>query len=179
MELIIYRHAEPLVSADEIISGRDFPVWVQRYNGSGIIPDNIPFQKEKIVFTSNLQRSIETGYIIAKKINMTSLLREAEIPLIKFPGINMKANLWLITARILWLSGFNKSCESYSDAKTRVRQLVKMFETIGLNEQRITAVGHGFLNRLFTKELLRRGWRLKESPKNHSFFSKMIFEFDD
>ncbi len=179
MELIIYRHAEPTVSADEIISGRDFPLWVKRYNESGIIPDDISILKEKIVYTSNLARSIETGYLIGNKINVTSFLREAEIPLIQFPQINLKANLWLFAARILWLAGFNRNCESFSEAKKRAGQIVKMFKGVGLNEQRIVAVGHGFINRLIKKELLRRGWVLKESPKRHSFLSRMIFVIDD
>jgi hypothetical protein len=37
MEIILYRHAEPTVSDQEKISGRDFPQWVQRYNASGIL----------------------------------------------------------------------------------------------------------------------------------------------
>ena len=179
MKLIIYRHAEPAISADEKISGRDFPLWVQRYNESSIIPDNVSRQKEKIVYTSNLRRSIDTGYLIGEKINVTSLLREAEIPMIRFPSINMKADLWVFTARLFWLSGFNSSCESFSDAKKRAKQLVNMFKTIGLNEQKVIAVGHGFINRLIKKELLRCGWMLIESSGNQSFLDRMVFETHD
>ena len=179
MELVLYRHAEPVVSADEIISGCDFPSWVQRYNESGILAFDKSSPKEKIVYTSNLPRSIETGYAIGKKINVTSLLREAEIPLIHFPAFNRKANTWLYIARILWLSGFNKNSESFSDAKKRAKQVVNMFERLSLNEQRIVAVGHGFLNRLIKKELLRRSWILKKSSDNHTFLSMMIFEIGD
>ena len=179
MELILYRHAKPLVSANEIISGRDFSLWVQRYNASGILPVDFSSHQEKIVYTSNLPRSIETGYALGKKINVTSLLREAEIPLIQFPAIELKAALWLYTARILWLSGFNRNCETFSDSKKRVKQIVRMFKSVGLNQQRIVAVGHGFLNRLIKKELLRQGWSLKEPSNNHDFFTRMIFHIDD
>ena len=178
MELIIYRHAEPVVSADEIIPGRDFPLWVQRYNKSGILPVNISRPKEKVVYTSNLPRSIETGYAAGEKINVTSLLREAEIPLIRFPSLNLKAKKWLYAARILWLSGFDRNCESYSNAKKRAGQVVNMFKTLGRNERRIVAVGHGFINQLIAKELLRGGWTLKQSPDGNFFPGRMIFEID-
>lgn len=178
MALIIYRHAEPTISANEIISGRDFPLWVRRYNESGIIPLETPYHEEKIVYTSNLPRSIETGYALGKKINITPLLHEAGIPLIKFPAVNIKANLWLVAARILWLSGFNKDCESFSVAKNRAGQVVKMFKTIILNEQRIVAVGHGFMNRLIKKELLASGFKLKQPSNGHDFLSRTIFEID-
>lgn len=179
MELFLYRHAEPVVSADEIISGRDFPLWVQKYNESDILPINKSCAKEKVIYTSNLLRSIETGYFLGEKINITSLLREAEIPLIKFPAVNLKTKLWLFVARMLWLAGVNKNCESFAEAKSRAGQMVHMFGSIRYNEQRIVAVGHGFMNRLIKKELLRRGWKLKQSPENHSFLSRMIFEIDD
>ena len=179
MQFLLYRHAEPVVSADEIISGRDFPLWIKRYNESDILPIDKSRPEEKIVYTSNLLRSIETGYAIGKKINVTSLLREAEIPLIQFPSKNLKAKVWLSIARVLWIAGVSKDCESFEEAKSRAGKVVHMFKTPVPNEQRIVAVGHGFMNRLIKKELIRRGWTLKHSSKDHSFLSRMIFEIHD
>ena len=61
MEIIIYRHEEPRVSSNEIISGHDFPLWVQRYNESGICINEFSGEKEVVVYTSDLARSLETG----------------------------------------------------------------------------------------------------------------------
>ncbi len=36
MPVILYRHAEPEVSGDEIISGAKFALWVKKYNSAGI-----------------------------------------------------------------------------------------------------------------------------------------------
>jgi len=80
MEIILYRHAEPVVSNNELIFGWDFPQWVQRYNESGIITEKINVEKEKVVYTSDLVRSFETGKLLVKKTIQNPLFREAEIP---------------------------------------------------------------------------------------------------
>lgn len=91
MEIILYRHAKPLVSNNEVISGSEFPLWVQRYNESGICINEFKDKKEEIVYTSDLLRSVETGRLIGKRIIQDPLFREAELPLIKFPGMRLKA----------------------------------------------------------------------------------------
>ena len=90
MEIIIYRHAAPIVSSNEIISGCDFPIWVQRYNESGIYLNEFVGEKEAWVYTSDLERSVETGRLLGNHIIQDPLFREAEIPLIRFPAIQLK-----------------------------------------------------------------------------------------
>lgn len=176
MQIILYRHAEPTVSINEKIRGCDFSKWVQRYNESGIKTIKNIQDKEKVIYTSDLLRSIETGQMIGENIIASPLSREAGIPLIKFPAINIKAQYWLIMARILWLLGVKTGCESFSDAKVRAKEAVDWFENILSKEERIVVVGHGFMNRLIKKELLNRGWLLKQTNATHSYLGKMIFE---
>jgi broad specificity phosphatase PhoE len=176
MELIIYRHAQPMVSANNVISGRDFPLWVQRYNASGIGNADFASVKEEIVYTSDLPRSKDTGSIIGKAIITCPLLKEAEIPLIRLPGMRLKAKWWLVIARILWLLGYHARCESLWDTKKRVKAAVDFFESQRSRHQRMVVVGHGFINRMIGKELLRRGWSRKQPRRGHGYLSKMIFE---
>ena len=161
MEIILYRHAEPVVSNNEIISGHNFPQWVQRYNESGIFIREIKVEKEEVVYTSDLGRSIETGRLVGKKIVQNSLFREAEIPLIKFPAIRFKAKFWLFISRSLWLFGLKTKCESFKEAKQRAKQIVENIDLLLLENQRIVIVGHGFMNRLIKRELFHRRWFFK------------------
>jgi broad specificity phosphatase PhoE len=163
MEIIIYRHEEPRVSGNEIISGHDFPLWVQKYNDSGICINEFTGEKEEVVYTSDLVRSLETGRLIGKKVIPDRLFREAEIPLIKFPAIRFKAKLWLSISRSLWLLGLKTKCESFRDARRRARKIVERIELQLLKNERIVIVGHGFLNILIKKELLHKGWLLKQA----------------
>jgi broad specificity phosphatase PhoE len=175
MQIILYRHAEPAVSINEKIRGCDFAQGVKRYNESGIKTIKDIQGKEKVVYTSDLLRSIETGQMIGEKIITTPLLREAGIPLIKFPAISLEGQYWLIITRILWLLGVKTGCESFSEAKVRAKQTVDWFENILSKEERFLAVGHGFINRLIKKELLKRGWLLNQPKVSHGYLSKMIF----
>jgi broad specificity phosphatase PhoE len=175
MEIILYRHAEPVVSNNEIIFGYDFPSWVQRYNASGIIAKDLSIEKEKLIYTSDLLRSIETGKLIGEKVIQDSLFREAEISLIKFPAIRLKAQYWLVISRCLWLLGFRKKCEPFHEARQRAKQIVDKIESLLLEHQRIVIIGHGFINRLIRTELLHRNWMLKESSDRYEFLGKMVF----
>ena len=176
MELVIYRHAEPIVSSNETISGCNFSRWVQKYNASGIRTTYFLHDREEVVHTSNLLRSIETGRIIGKKIIESPLLREAETPLLRFPAIHLKAKAWLFISRSLWLLGAKTRCESFLETKLRVKRTVDMFESLLPEERRIVVIGHGFINRMIKKELLHRGWRLQLPHAGHGYLSKMILE---
>jgi|WetSurMetagenome_2_1015567.scaffolds.fasta_scaffold263227_2 broad specificity phosphatase PhoE len=175
MEIILFRHAEPVVSNEEVINGRDFPLWVQRYNESGILAEEISIEKQKIVYTSDLRRSIETGKRFGEKIIPNPLFREAEFPLINFPAIQLKAKYWMFFARCLWLLGSKTRCESFKEARERARQIVDQFESLLMENQRIVVVSHGFIIRLIKRELFHRNWILTESSGGYRFLSKMVF----
>ncbi len=117
MQITLYRHAEPEMSGDEIISGSEFPSWVQKYNDSGVKHFDCSEDKLDIVFLSNLLRSYETAKFFGKEVKQNSILREAEIPLLSFPSIKLPAKYWLFLARILWFCGVQKNCESFSETK--------------------------------------------------------------
>jgi len=76
-KIIIYRHAKPIVSEEESISGRDYPDWVKRYNESNIILQEKELPEENFIFTSKINRSIKTGRVISKKIEENALFNEA------------------------------------------------------------------------------------------------------
>jgi broad specificity phosphatase PhoE len=175
MEIIVYRHAEPTVSDNEKIYGSDFPQWVQRYNESGIRVNEIADSKEEVVYTSDLPRSIETGRLVGKKTIESSLIREAEIPLIRFPAIRLQAKFWLFISRSLWLLGLKTRCESLKEAKDRAKQAVDKFESQLFENGRIVIVGHGFINRLIKNELLHRGWLIEQNNHGHGFLGKTVF----
>ena len=176
MEIILYRHAEPIVSGNEIISGQGFSLWVQKYNDSGIFANECPYEKEDVVYTSDLKRSLETGKLIGNHVIRDSLFREAEVPLVRFPSIRLKAKVWLAVSRSLWLAGLSTKCESYKEAKHRARRIVEKIELQLLEDKKIVIIGHGFLNRLIRKELLQHGWLLEKARAENGVLSKMSFK---
>lgn len=176
MQIIIYRHAEPIVSGNEIISGQEFALWVQRYNESGIFANECPGEKVDVVYTSDLKRSLETGKLIGNHVIQDSLFREAEVPLIRFPSMRLKAKVWLAISRSLWLLGLSTKCESFKEAKHRAKRIVERIELQLLKSKKIVIIGHGFINRLIKKELLQQGWFLEKAKAENRFLSRMSFK---
>lgn len=165
----------PRVSGNEIISGRDFALWVRRYNASGIRMCEDTRRKVPVVYTSDLARSIETGQLIGHKVIQNSLFREAGIPLIQFPAIQLKAQKWLLLSRAFWLLGLNIKCESLKAVKQRVGIIVERIEAILIEKRCVVIVGHGVINRLIKRALLRRGWTLGQCGGGHGFLNQQRF----
>ena len=174
-KITIYRHAKPVVSEDEIISGIDYPDWIRRYNDSGIILPKTTLPKENNVFTSKLKRSIETGKAISKKTEEVDLFNEAEIPLIHFPKFKMKAKIWIIISRILWIYGIHTRCESFKLTKKRVNSIIEFIDSYLKTNNEIIIVAHGFINHMIKKQLIKNGWKLTFN-EGHNYLNKVIFE---
>lgn len=175
MKIILYRHAEPIVSVQEVIKGSAFILWVQRYNESGIKKGFSEKQHSEFVYSSTLPRSIETAETLGRNIVKEPMLREAEVPLITFPPLKLKANTWTAIARLLWLCGCAKDCESYKDTKKRVRLIVDKLEKLGKKQDEITIVGHGCINFFLRRECRKRGWRIKrDTAQQDSYLSRTI-----
>ena len=175
-KIIIYRHAKPLVSEEEIISGKDYPNWVKRYNDSDITLPEKELPKEDFIFTSNINRSIKTGKAISQKIEENKLFNEAEIPLIRFPKFKKKAKFWIVISRILWMYGVSTKCESYRATKKRVNSAIEFIDSYLKTNNEIIIVGHGFINHMLKKQLIKSGWQLS-LDEGHDYLSKMIFKF--
>ena len=174
-KITIYRHAKPIVSQDEIICGKDYPDWVSRYNDSDIIPPKKALPKEDFVFTSKIKRSIKTGEAISKKIEENKLFNEAEVPLIRFPRLKRKASFWVVISRILWLCGISTKCESYRKTKKRVNAAIEFIDSYLETNDEIIIVGHGFINSMLKKQLLKNAWHLS-LDEDHDYLSKMSFD---
>lgn len=175
-KIIIYRHAKPIVSENEIISGKDYPDWVKRYNQSEITLSKKELPNENFVFTSKINRSIKTGKAISQKIEENELFNEAEVPLIRFPKFKKKAKFWVIISRILWMYGLSTKCESYKATKQRVNSAIQFIDSYLKSNNEIIIVGHGFINHMLKKQLIKNDWQLS-LDEGHDYLSKMIFKF--
>ncbi len=174
MQITLYRHAEPEVSGDEIISGAKFALWVKKYNAAGIKKFDWPENKLDFVFSSNLPRSYETAKVFGKVVKQHVILREAEVPLFSFPPIKLPAKYWLFLARFLWFCGMQKDCESFSAMQQRVKNIVDKIEEIPQESEQLIIVGHGFINRFIKKELIKRNWLIKTDNRKNKYLGKIV-----
>ncbi|MGB6297745.1 MAG: hypothetical protein WBF90_16400 [Rivularia sp. (in: cyanobacteria)] len=85
MSIYLIRHGKPTVSIKEKVRGNQFLDFMKRYDAAGIASESIPpedliavVQKAKVIFTSNLNRTIDSARILQPQIQpiSNSIFRE-------------------------------------------------------------------------------------------------------
>lgn len=168
MEIILLRHGKPKVELSGYLSAKQLKQLISDYAQSSI--NDAPTEKLKTRFNnhyvvcSDLLRSIDS----AKKLNLNNinisdaLYRETYIPHFDRFFLKLPATLWLIILRILWLFGFSKNGESFSQAKARSKQAAENLIILARKNKKVIVVGHGLMNHLIGKELEKKDWQPSE-----------------
>ena len=164
MEIVLLRHGKPKVDLKGYLSVKELKQLIENYALSGI--QDTPDNKLKKIFSnhfvicSDLARSMESAKILGlNNIHLSDVLfKEADLPHFDNNFVILPVVSWVILLRVLWLFGFKKNGESYSEAKER--SMCAAEKLIGLAEQneKIIVVGHGLMNRLIGKQLQKKGW---------------------
>jgi len=162
MEIILLRHGKPKVVLRGNLNTKDLKQLVFDYEQSGI--QEPPSEKLKTQFTnhyavcSDLVRSAES----AKKLSLApvsdALFRETDIPHFDNIPLKLPVTAWIILLRVMWLFGFSKNGESFAQAKNRSRQAAEKLISLAEENEKIIVVGHGLMNHLIGKQLLKKGW---------------------
>ena len=172
MEIIILRHGKPIIPSLSKISPLEFSEWVNTYNSAGLSPSSKPTvdvinisKKCNAFVCSELPRSIESANALEiNEITLKSaLFNEAGLPVsnLRFPLLSPKA--WAVIFRILWVFGYSKNSESFSEAKVRAAESADKLKELAYEKSVVLFVGHGVYNRMIAKELNASGW---SGPKN-------------
>ena len=168
MEIILLRHGKPDIELKGNLNAGKFKQLIAEYSQSGI--KDIPSEQLKKCFNchyvvcSNLVRSTES----AEKLNLENihvsdaLFRETEIPHFDKSFFSLPVIVWLILLRIMWLFGFSKNGESFSQAKVRSKQAAEKLTLLAQENEKIIVVGHGLANRLIGKQLRKNGWQTSQ-----------------
>ncbi|WP_342429700.1 histidine phosphatase family protein [Neobacillus sp. FSL H8-0543] len=175
MEISLIRHGKSKLTENEKITCIEFKKWVEKYNNNGVFKESsypaVALKKvaaSNIVFTSDLQRSVESARLLnpGTKIISDRIFREIELPSnpTKLVGIKLKASIWAVILRVFWFSGYSNECESFSQAKLRASKASQQLIGYADVHKKIVLVGHGFFNMLIAKELQKLGWKGKRKP---------------
>lgn len=174
MEISLIRHGRSRFNDNKPISCKQFKHWVEQYDAHGVYEaTSYPvetLQKIKhasVVLTSDLKRSIESALILnpQQKAKINPLFREIELPApsTDYPGLKLHPAFWAVLLRRLWLGGYSKNCESLQEAEARARRAAKELRKNARIHGPVVLVGHGFFNRLIAKELIKAGWKGKNT----------------
>ncbi len=172
MEIILLRHGKSEVELKGSIKANEFKQLAFTYAQSGI--QDFPPQSLKEQFNpyyvvcSDLERSIQSAKRLGfKKIHLSdTLFKESDIPHFDQSFYKIPVMMWLIIFRIMWLFGFNKNGESFTQAKIRAEHASNKLIELAQENEKVILIGHGLMNRLIAKQLRLNNWQGPTSPGN-------------
>lgn len=184
--IITVRHGRPNLARDMKISSREYGVWWDQYDASGLHPDEEPpkalielAKSAKTVLSSTLPRAIETAREItegARDVPADPLFVEAPLPPPPVPLVKLSPGEWGVVSRSFWFWGFTpKGVESHRAAWRRVGEIARRLGDHATDGD-VVLCAHGYLNWMIDKELRRIGWRMTESDGGHHYWSWRIYE---
>lgn len=161
------RHGKPALSATEKVSSRQMPDWIASYDladtGSDLPPGpgSMLAGKARVIISSDLPRAVSSLRALGCEPMFThSVFREAELPVYHIPAVRLSAFCWAAIFRLVWLCGIAGKVESLSMAKKRARQSAEILINLASEDNGpVLLMGHGIMNRLIARELMRCGWR--------------------
>ena len=170
MEIVLLRHGKPELELKGILNASEIKQLVVSYAQSGI-QDSPPETLTKCfndyyVVCSDLERSIHSAKKLGfKQIHLSDdLFKETDIPHFDQSFIKMPIMGWLMLLRIMWLFGFKKNGESFSQAKSRAKHAANKLIALAYTNEQVILVGHGLMNRLIAKQLILNNWQGPTSP---------------
>jgi len=166
MKIILIRHAEVDIDKNTFTYASELKKWLEIYDHAEIkkalvSKDEILtlFNQTDTLFCSRLKRSLDSVALYGKSPHETDeLFNEAGLPFANWGWVKLPLSLWAVLFRVMWLFGYANNGESLKEAKVRAKKgAERLIEACG-EKSTVTLLGHGLMNRLIGKELVKRGW---------------------
>jgi len=183
MKIILLRHGKVNISYKKKLYAKEMEEWIKEYNYSSIFDVEVPLDVKYIltecdVFVcSELQRSQESLVLCKRKFYVShAFFNEVDLPYGNWGRIKFSVSFWLVFFRILWFLRYSANGETFEKGKLRGKEATQKLIGYAENKKGVLLVGHGIMNQLIGRELIKRGWKCKETMKNHPW-SYTVFEF--
>ena len=175
-KITLIRHAKVDINNTNKIDSLSLKNWIEMYDNAPITIESLPSEdtislakKTNIVMTSTLKRTIESAKVLGVDVyEKNSLFNEAAIPNINVPFIKLKPKSWLIILRLMLLLRLGEKNKSLKASKTQAKKAARRLEELAFHNDLVLLIGHGGMNWLIHKVLLKHGWQVegKISYKN-------------
>lgn len=185
MQIILLRHGEPDLSEGQKIHSSKMPEWINLYDSAGVKNESNFFHqqhelKHNVVVCSNLTRSIDSAKLIGcQSPNLIdAMFREAELPKVKIPIVNLSPSTWVVIFRIFWFSGVSADVESLNSFKKRVSLAAEKLAKLADKHDSVLFVGHGIMNRFLEKELISKGWLQENTYNKNKYLGYITLQYN-
>ncbi len=185
-QIILIRHAKVDIDNIQKISSLSMKNWVKAYDMADICSESKPTQKTidvvkntDVIVTSSLKRAIDSLNSLGADIYESSaIFNEASIPDVHIPFLKFKPKTWLVILRVFLLFGVGKKDASLKASKLQAKEAVKRLLELADAHENVVLVGHGGMNWLIRKVLMKEGWIL-EPDASSSNWGLTVFKLED
>ena len=100
------------------------------------------------------------------------LFREAELPDLPAWALTARPTTYFAIARVLWMLGRKRNCESRTDFHKRVDAAASLLIRAANDHAAVAFIGHGWFNRALAKSLQTKGFAPTQPPQHaHGTFT--------
>ncbi|WP_031230026.1 histidine phosphatase family protein [Asticcacaulis sp. YBE204] len=167
--ITLVRHGEPALSRRVKLDSDGYRDWWARYEKAGLLEGQMPppmllqFAREAgYIFSSTLQRSIETARAVTRGKPFVSLpvFVEAPLPPPKFPKfMKFSPKYWGGISRWWWWAfNHHQGEETRAQAEERARQAAMLLHEKALTGEDVLLLAHGYFNFTISLELKKLGY---------------------
>lgn len=176
-QIILIRHAKVDIDSSEKMDSASLKIWVESYDTANIHADSLPNQETRdvvnhidVLVTSSLRRAIDSAKALGVDIyESDAVFNEVLIPEVNIPFLKLKPKRWLVILRVMLLVGLGKKDASLKAAKTQAIGASKRLLELSNTYDTVVLVGHGGMNWLIRKELMKEGWSLEPHASNKNW----------
>ena len=176
-QIILIRHAKVDSDNSEKINASSLKDWVEAYDVAKIHADSLPSEETidivknaDVVLTSSLKRAIDSAKVLGVDIyESNAVFNEALIPEVNIPFLKLKPKSWLVILRVLLLLGLGKKDATLKASKLQAKKAMEHLLELSDEHESVVLVGHGGMNWLIRKELLKEGWNLEPNASNKNW----------
>ena len=182
-QITLIRHAKVNIDNSEKINAHALQKWVKEYDTAPIHDKSLPSdttitlaKSADVVLTSSLKRAIDSASVLGLEVyEKNDLFNEATIPEVSIPHLKLKPKVWLVMLRALLILGLGKKDTSLKASKAQAKQAAQRLITLSAEHDHVVLVGHGGMNWLMGKELVKEGWVL-EGKRSHEHWGVTVFK---
>jgi len=176
-EIILLRHAKVDIKKDKKIYANQLDDFIKQYDNSDITLELSNYTEiENLLNSTNIhicskqKRSIQSLQLFKKiPYRIDKIFNEATLNNTKRKLFKLSTNLWLIIFRILWLISFSNKTNSYKQTKIRAKKASQVLINLANEHKKIILIGHGIMNNLIQKELLKHNYILSKKSNNKNW----------
>ena len=168
-EIILMRHGKPDIGPIDKVSARDMKQWIKQYDLAGIVDEPIPetsqalARKADVIVSSTAPRALASVAALGLSPSLIdAVFCEARLPHGQWTQPRLSPFTWAFIYRMAWLCGFSAQVESARNAGLRADQAAQQLQTLA-GDKDVLLMGHGFMNRMIAKRLVRAGWARQDS----------------